>query len=90
MTFSELETGSIPAPPNYLLRNPKYHLTETIRPLIEVHWGVQARTPKEVGVPTEEFGASSRTLGPGSFGVSAIGMNSPKLPKSPEEALKGL
>ena len=29
-----------PAPPNYPLRNPKYHLIESIRPLIEVHWGV--------------------------------------------------
>ena len=39
-----------PGPPNYPLRNPKYHLMEirrplievmeTIRPLIEVHWGV--------------------------------------------------
>ena len=27
-------------PPNYPLRDPKYHLIETIRPLIEVHWGV--------------------------------------------------
>ena len=26
-------------PPNYPLRDPKYHLMETIRPLIEVHWG---------------------------------------------------
>ena len=24
----------------YLLRDPKYHLTETIRTLIEVHWRV--------------------------------------------------
>ena len=31
---------SFPAPPNYPLRDPKYHLIETIRPLIEVHWGV--------------------------------------------------
>ena len=30
----------IPAPPNYPLRDPKYHLIETIRPLMEVHWGV--------------------------------------------------
>ena len=29
-----------PAPPNHRLRDPKYHLIETIRPLIEVHWGV--------------------------------------------------
>ena len=29
-----------PAPPNYPLRYPKYHLIETIRPLIEVLWGV--------------------------------------------------
>ena len=29
-----------PAPPNFPLRDPKYHLIETIRPLIEVHWGV--------------------------------------------------
>ena len=28
------------APPNYPLRYPKYHLMETIRPLVEVHWGV--------------------------------------------------
>ena len=38
------ETSEIPglsAPPKYSLRNPKYHLTETVRPLIEVHWGVQ-------------------------------------------------
>ena len=30
----------IPAPPNYPLRDPKYHLIETMRPLIEVHCGV--------------------------------------------------
>ena len=30
----------LPEPPNYPLRHPKYHLIETIRPLIEVHWGV--------------------------------------------------
>ena len=29
----------LPAPPNYPVRDPKYHLIETIRPLIEVHWG---------------------------------------------------
>ena len=29
-----------PAPPNYPLRNPKYHLIETIRPLTKVNWGV--------------------------------------------------
>ena len=34
------ETNPVPAPPNYHLRHPKYHLIETIRPLIEVHWGV--------------------------------------------------
>ena len=28
-----------PAPPNYPLRYPIYQLIETIRPLIEVHWG---------------------------------------------------
>ena len=28
-----------PAAPNYPLRHPKYRLIETIRPLIEVHWG---------------------------------------------------
>ena len=33
--------GHVPAPPNYPLRDPKYHLIETIRPLIEVLWGVQ-------------------------------------------------
>ena len=31
---------SEPAPPNYPLRHPKYDLTEAIRLLIEVHWGV--------------------------------------------------
>ena len=29
----------LPAPPNYPLRYPKYHLIETIRPLKKVHWG---------------------------------------------------
>ena len=32
-----------PAPPNYPLRDPKYHLIETIRPFIEVHWGPGSR-----------------------------------------------
>ena len=31
---------SSPAPPDYPLRNPKYHLMESIRPLIKVHWGL--------------------------------------------------
>ena len=31
-----------PAPTNYPLRDPKYHLIETIRLLIEIHWGVSA------------------------------------------------
>ena len=31
--------SNLPAPPNYPLRDPKYHLIETIRPLIEVHRG---------------------------------------------------
>ena len=30
----------VPAPSNYPFRNPKHHLIETIRPLIEVHWEV--------------------------------------------------
>ena len=34
-----LKSDYQPAPPYYPLRDPKYHLTETIRPLIEVHWG---------------------------------------------------
>ena len=29
-----------PAPRNYPLRDRKYHRTETIRPSIELHWGV--------------------------------------------------
>ena len=29
----------IPAPPNYPLKDPKYHLLETIRPLMEVYLG---------------------------------------------------
>ena len=32
--------GPFTSTPNYPLRHPKYHLVETIRPLIEVHWGV--------------------------------------------------
>ena len=35
-----LKPGSPSAPPNYTLGYPKYHLIETIRPLIHVHWGV--------------------------------------------------
>ena len=39
-----LQKGSwsiyLPAPPNYPVRYPKYHLIESIRPLREVHWGV--------------------------------------------------
>ena len=34
------EGASFPTPPNYHLRYPKYHLIQTIRPLIELHWGV--------------------------------------------------
>ena len=30
---------AIPAPPSHPLRHPKYHLIESIRPSIEVHWG---------------------------------------------------
>ena len=36
------------APPNCPLRNPKYHLIETIRPLIEVHWGVLVGNPTNI------------------------------------------
>ena len=36
----EVYIRALPAPPNYPLRDPKYHLIETIRPLIEVPWGV--------------------------------------------------
>ena len=32
--------GAPPAPPNYPLRHPRYHLIEIIRPLIEVPWGL--------------------------------------------------
>ena len=32
---------SIPAPPNYPFRHPNYHLMETMRPFIDVPWGVQ-------------------------------------------------
>ena len=35
-----LKASILPAPPNYPFRDPKYHLIETIRPLIELHWGV--------------------------------------------------
>ena len=30
----------LPTAPNYPLRHPKYHLIETMRPLIEAYWGV--------------------------------------------------
>ena len=33
------ETTVFPAPPNCPLRDPQYHQIDTIRPLIEVHWG---------------------------------------------------
>ena len=33
--------------PNCPLRNPKYHLIQTIRPLIEVHWGRVGRGAHE-------------------------------------------
>ena len=33
-------------PPTTLQMNPKYHLIETIWPLLEVHWGVHIRAPK--------------------------------------------
>ena len=31
------------SPPDYSLRQPQYHIIETIRPLIEVHWGSRVR-----------------------------------------------
>ena len=31
---------NVPVPPNSPLGHPKYHPIETIRPVIEVHWGV--------------------------------------------------
>ena len=34
------QTLYVPATPNYSLRNPKYHLLENARPLIEVPWTV--------------------------------------------------
>ena len=34
----------LPALPDYPLRHPKYHLIETIRPSIEVLWGVYVAT----------------------------------------------
>ena len=37
---SLLEAMYEPVPPNYCLREPKYHLIETIRPLTEIHWEV--------------------------------------------------
>ena len=49
MAADRVETQIIfqytPAPPNYPLRGPKYHLIDTIRPLIEIHWGVLAQNP---------------------------------------------
>ena len=41
---------------NCPLRNPKYHQIETIRPLIEVHWGCRYQ------VPSISFGESYRSL----------------------------
>ena len=34
-----IRRGLLPAPPNSTLRDPIYHLIETIRPLVEVHRG---------------------------------------------------
>ena len=38
--FTESRILRTQTPPNYPLRDPKYHLIETIRPLIELHWVV--------------------------------------------------
>ena len=35
----QITRTKLPAPPNYPLRHPNYHLIEAIRPLMEVHWG---------------------------------------------------
>ena len=37
---SSQAASSQPAPPNYPLRYPEYHLIETVRLFMEVHWGV--------------------------------------------------
>ena len=54
------------APPNYPLRCPKYYLIETMRPLVEVHWGPHVpeplsepgsdRAPTRHGVAVPAFG----------------------------------
>ena len=43
-TYFGVQRTKLPAPPNYPLRHPKYHLTETIRALIEVQLGGLGRT----------------------------------------------
>ena len=54
----------LPAPPNYPSRHHKYHLIETIRPLIEVHWELVLNGPQigpsmvSVWFPMETGGAS--------------------------------
>ena len=40
-----IEVLGMPAPPNYPLSNPRYHLFETLRPLIEPHWGGSRMIP---------------------------------------------
>ena len=57
---------SMPMPlmstPNYPLRDPKYHLMDTIRPSIEVHWGVLVMS---VLPATCVFPVPARAAGPG-------------------------
>ena len=55
----------LPAPPNYPLIDPKYHLIETTRPLIEVHWGVQEYGPTVHNLDYSSYEALSSTgVGP--------------------------
>ena len=48
--------GTSSTRPNYPLRCPRYHLIETIRPRIEVHWRLQAHSGFEDGGTILEAG----------------------------------
>ena len=50
-----LGAPKISGAPNYPLRDPKYHLIDIIRPLIEVHWGGLVGAPNHMAlIPREE------------------------------------
>ena len=46
-------------PTNYSLRYPKYHLIETINPVMEVHWGVMEHECEMEGCEVCNMGMSA-------------------------------